>query len=521
LIGQPNLSDGKPVRFPRLAILVLVLTCFLSLVWSHERLMWNDEFLSFYSDSVPTLHDVMEVQLHSPISLDPPTYHLLSHLMMDVFGRNAMALRLPALAGFMLMQVSLFSFVRRLAGERAGVIAMAVPLVTASFRYSVEGRPYGLLLGLYAFALLCWQQGAREKVGRRARVMALVGLTLSIVFAITSHYFGVLILVPIALGELARTIRRRRLDAGVLTAVLMGMMSVLLILPFQRALMVYRQHYYVQAVSWRNVTQGYRELFLRYATWPMVEQRIAAAVLLVAAIVLFVAGFKRYRAKGREETVEAWVALVALFLLPFFGFLFGRFVTHTMEVRYVIAALLAFAATLGIVLEERVRGDPFYYGWMAVILGVGLALNLHDIARERRDTRAVLASFRLLPDASAALEVHPEERIYVQSLNDFFLDTYYEPDATLRSRFSYVYSQEEEIRWLGHDTHAVTAVNMGRFTPLSVTSYAEFLREKSPLMVVNHGGWDWVDTDLAAKHVSMDRLGHGFRGDIVRVRALR
>ena len=124
--------------------------------------MWNDEFLSFYSDGVATFKQVILVQLHHPISLDPPTYHLLSHLSMDILGRNAIALRLPALAGFLLFQLCLFFFVRRLAGDRAAIIAMAVPLLTASFRYSLEGRPYGLLLGLYALSLLCWQIATQD-----------------------------------------------------------------------------------------------------------------------------------------------------------------------------------------------------------------------------------------------------------------------------------------------------------------------------------------------------------------------
>jgi len=511
------MSHGKPIRFPWLAVLVLVLTCGLSLVWSHERLMWNDEFLSFYTDSVPTLHNVVEVQLHSPISLDPPTYHLLSHLMMDVFGRNAMALRLPALAGFLLMQVSLFYFVRRLAGERSAVIAMSFPLLTASFRYSVEGRPYALLLGLYAFALLCWQQATIEGAGRRIRILSLAGLPVAIVLAITSHYFGVLILVPIASAELARTIRRRRLDAGVVAAMLLGMTSVLLILPFQRVLMVYRVHYYVQAVSLHNITQGYRELFLRYTTWPIQAQRCAAAMLALAAIWLGLAGFKRFKSRSTEP-VEVWVALSALVLLPFFGFLFGRFVTHTMEVRYVIAALIAFAATLGIVLENKVRRDSFYFGGMAVTFGLTLLLNLRTIVQEHRDTQAILASFRLSPKAFAALTLHPEETIYVQSLNDFYLDTYYAPDAALRSRLSYVYSQDEEIRWLEHDTNYVTAVNMGRFTHLSMTPYGIFQRQSSPLLVLSYTVWEWIEKDLDAKDVALDPLAVCLRGDLVRVK---
>ncbi|MFP5231223.1 MAG: hypothetical protein ACLGQX_01205, partial [Acidobacteriota bacterium] len=113
-----------------LPALFLLLSATLSLLWSHVRLLWNDEFLSFYSDGVASLKQVVLVQLHYPISLDPPTYHLLSHLCMDVLGRNAIALRLPALCGFLLFQLCLFFFVRRLAGERAAIVAMAAPICT-------------------------------------------------------------------------------------------------------------------------------------------------------------------------------------------------------------------------------------------------------------------------------------------------------------------------------------------------------------------------------------------------------
>src|ERR1700679_1193796 len=226
-------TDSAPKASTRSNLLVaffLLLTAVLSLIWSHARLMWNDEFLSFHSDGVATFKQVLLVQLHHPISLDPPTYHLLSHLSMDLIGRNAIALRLPALAGFLLFQLCLFFFVRRLAGDRSAIIAMAVPILTASFRYSLEGRPYGLLLGLYALSLLCWQiatsippqHDSPTNTALGSRILPLTGLTLSIALAITSHYFGVLILIPVYLRELSRVLIRKRLDFGVLTALALG-----------------------------------------------------------------------------------------------------------------------------------------------------------------------------------------------------------------------------------------------------------------------------------------------------------
>jgi len=511
--ATPKTSSNS---YPLLA-LFLVVSATLSLLWSHVRLLWNDEFLSFYSDGVPTFKQVILVQLRHPISLDPPTYHLLSHLCMDILGRNAIALRLPALGGFLLFQLCLFFFVRRLAGDRSTIIAMAFPILTASFRYSVEGRPYGLLLGLYALSLLCWQIATLDDNIPRSRILPLTGLTLAIALAITSHYFGVLILIPVSLGEFSRILIRKRLDMGVLTALILGLASVGILLPFQRALMVYRQHYYITGVNIHDISQGYRELFLRYTTWPIPFQKLAAAVMVVLALTLAYAGYQRFKRRPATEPAYLWVALVSMALLPFFGYLFGRFVTHTMEVRYVIAALIAFAATFGIVLERKLRSDTFYYGSVALILIAAIAINLHSVRQERRDSAAILASFKLSPQAAAALHQNPHELIYLQSLNDFYLNTYYDPDTTLRPRFSLLYGQPQEIYWLQHDTNYVTAVNMLAFVPLSLTSYDDFLKQPHPLLILNHSGWEWIDKQLDADHTSQTIIAPAFRGDLLRV----
>jgi 4-amino-4-deoxy-L-arabinose transferase-like glycosyltransferase len=512
----PHVSSERLSRFPLPAAFVLLLTVCLALVWSHFRLMRNDEFLSFYTDGVASFKDVVRVQLHYPISLDPPTYHLLSHLSMDLIGRNALALRLPALAGFLLLEVCLFIFVRRLAGERAAVIAMAVPMLTACFQYATEGRPYGLLLGLYAASLVCWQAATMDDGVERSRLLPLAGLTLSIALAITSHYFGVLILIPVSLGELARIVSRKRLDYGVLAALALGMGAVVLVLPFQKAVLVYQRHYYALEVSGRNISQGYRELFLRYSTWPMAQQKLAALLMVIGVVALAVAGYRRYQARRTTEHAYVWVAIVAMALLPLFGFLFGRFITHTMSVKYIVAALIAFAAVFGIVLEKRLRSNSFYYGLLAVIVVAALGINVNNIVRERREMQAVFASFQMSPAVAEALQKNPSAPIYVQTLENFYMDTYYEPDAALRSRFSMIYDQNNEIKWLHHDTNYVTAVNMAHFTPLSIAPYDGFLKQEHPLLLLDDSGWQWIGKEIGAEHLAQTRVG-SWHGELVTV----
>ena len=502
------------------AAAILALSAALSLLWSHVRLMWNDEFLSFYGDSTPTLRDVWRVQLHTPISLDPPTYHLLSHLAMDVLGPGAMALRIPALLGFLLLQVCLFILVRRLAGSRAALIAMLFPLCTASFRYSVEGRPYGLLLGLYALALLCWYTAALrgdKAVGLNGRVVPLLGLAAAIALALTSHYFGVLIVVPVALGEVARTLERRRLDPPVVAAMVLGLAAIGMILPFKRALEPYQRHYYTSGVNLHNVSQGYRELFLRYNAWPIAWQRMLALLLAAATLLLFTLAVRRARRRPIGEPAYLWWGLMSMVLLPFFGYLFGKFVTHTMEVRYVVAALIPFAVTIPLLLAPRLRSRSFLAGGLAAILVLALAVNGFQIAGERRHSAEIVKGLTAPAFLHEELAAHPGERIFTQSLNDFFLGTYYAPDPLLRSRLSLIYDEDAEVHWYGHNTNAVTALYLPRFSPLRITPYPEFLRVPDALFLDNRSGWEWVGMDLRARAVPQQRLGTALSGDLWRV----
>ena len=168
--GAPGVVNGAHLKCGLARVMVVVFVCVtaaVSLAWSHTKLLSQDEMYEFQTDSVPSLAELVHVQRTWPISLDPLLYHALSHGAMRVFGAGAFAQRLPALAGFLLMQVCLFFFVRNLAGERAGAVAAAFPAVTATLFYAVEGRPYGLMLGLYALALWCWQVAERQGTGDR------------------------------------------------------------------------------------------------------------------------------------------------------------------------------------------------------------------------------------------------------------------------------------------------------------------------------------------------------------------
>jgi len=519
--------NGASLKCGLARVMVVVFVCVtaaVSLAWSHTKLMSQDEMYEFQTDSVPSLAELLHVQKTWPISLDPLLYHALSHGAMQVLGVGAFAQRLPALSGFLLMQVCLFFFVRNLAGERAGAVAAAFPAVTATLFYAVEGRPYGLMLGLYALALLCWQVAAREPtsdnpdVGRPStrRGWALVGLAAALAGTINAHYFGILLLVPVCAAEAWRTLARRRIDWAMAAAIVVGMAGSLTTRPFLKAAAEFRKNYYNGGgVGVHDITRAYRSIFVNYTQMPMNAQHVwmAALAIFVAALV-----WGCWRVRVQIATAE-WVLVLALAALPFCGYLLARFVTHSIEVRYVLGALVAISAMSAIAVGPWLKRDAvFHFALVALGLGivVGGAVRIHA---EQRRTAARLAGLVLPAEVKAALDASADGRLYVQDMGAFEEGRYYEADPDVQARMTLVYSADEELRWDRHDTMALTAMHMQHFTDVPVVSY-ETLRSQpgEHVFVLFHSGWDWTDQAFAQDGARVRTLGQAMGGDGVAVR---
>ena len=507
-----------PCRLARaLTIVIIGFTAAVSLLWSHAKLFSQDEMYEFQTDSVSSLRELVHVQRTWPISLDPLLYHSLSHGAMRIFGAAAFAQRLPALLGFLLMQVCLFFLVRRLAGERAGAVAATLPALTATLYYSAEGRPYGLLLGLYALALLCWIEASRE--AQPSRTTWLVGLAIAIAATLNTHYFGILVLLPICAAELCRTGERRRIDGPMLASIVAGTASIVLTRPFMRAAGEFKIHYYNEgSVGLRDITRAYRSLFVNYTTMPMPAQRLWAAALLVfAAALVFGCWFVWRRGTPRLSPAQ-WVLLLTLAALPFAGYLLALFVTHSIEVRYVLGAVIGIAAMVAIAGARWLESDRIFSSAMVLMGIVLLTSGAVRIRSENVRTQERLATLDLPEAAEQFLREHPDRRLYVQDMGAFEEDRYYEPDANVKARMTLVYSTDEELRWNRHDTMALTAMHLQHFTTLPVEAYEHVrMLPGEQLFVLRHTGWDWTDQAFAAEGAQVRVIGHAFDGDLALV----
>ena len=506
---------------------ILAFTVAIALLWSHQKLLWFDELLELQTDGVGSAREVIAIQRRMPISLDPVAYHLLTHASTRVLGVTALGVRLPALCGFLLLQVSLFFFARRIAGVTAGLLAAALPVLSGTLLYAVEARPYGVLFGLYGLVLLCYQTATRPapQSSGAYRGPALSGVALGVALAINTHWFGFLVLIPVALAEAVRIAMRRRLDWLMLGALLAGIAGGAAAVPFYAGASRYGLHYYADGtVNLHTITLCYRVLFLSDKQVGPFAQRVVMTGLVLTVAGAFGLLLRQRRLRRIDLPRHEVVLLLAVVALPFFGFLLAIAKTHTMAIRYVFPAVFGFAAILACAMAPLLRERRAKVIALTGIVAAMLLMGAFHIRREIRHREQVMQDLRVPGPIRQALLAAADPRLYV--LNVFPYEAYarYEPDPEVRRRLTLLYSYEKELGLRGRDTNALTADHMRHFTGFPIVSWKEMRRMDrmqglTPhyLLLTDDAWWDWGRDALAQDSAHVRTLGTALGGTVVEV----
>jgi hypothetical protein len=501
---------------PLSAIAFLILTAAVLLLTAHYSLIYGDDFLELCGDKIASFGQLLHIQRTLPLAIDPFFYHGLTFLVIRLYGVNPLVLRLPSVLGFLLMQGCLFYFVRRIASERAAVFALAFPVFTVVFWYTEQVRPYGLLLGLFGLAMLSWQTAVRREAHR---TWALVVLALTIAVAINTHYYGVLLLAPLCAAELVRARQGRRVDIPVLLSMGAGMAGAVFLLPFLKGAAGFRSHYQTEAVPHQAITQSYNFILLGHSAFSTHTNHLLAIGLALLIVLVLGSCVLQMRSKTLNLPDAEFVFLIALAALPFFGFLLGRFVTHTIEPRYVFGSVIGIAALLAIALAPFLQNGAI--GRIALLLLFAtFAYNgitgVRGMPRARQDA---LASLILSPEVKAAILASPSKLLYTQDIDLFGFASLYGPDADMREHMALVYSRDEEIRWHHTDVGSLTVLHLKSFTPYTILPYESLITQPGEhIFAVSQGGRNWIEQAFAAEHVEVKPIGNVAGREVVSVR---
>jgi hypothetical protein len=435
--------------------------------------LWIDEYLTLYLARL----DPSEISkaLLTGAESHPLPFLLLTGSSLRLFGSSPFALRLPAIVGFLIMELCIFQFVARRCSRAIAFTALLVPFATRGISYAMEARGYGLLLGMTALSLVCWQ-AADE--GHRRRFAGLLAATLAA--ATACHYFGALIVLPLALGELVRWRVSGRVNRSIWAAFTASAIPLIFYVPFIRASRGYARHH------------GLLNAEFDYFSWLLVNADAILLSLLLAIVIhraIRPAGVANPAPSKTAFTPAEIAVILGYTLLPIAAFIATRVAGLPFANRYVLSAVIGVSVIVAIALScmaDRVA--------IAITMATGLAMVAAGNYVMRTTATGPSAE---ADDEFVATHASPGLPVVASDIETFFrLGS--SGRASVADRVLYLTNTEAALHYLGNNTSDRILNDLRPWLPLRVESFCGYLSSISEFQV--YGPLDnrnWVLRALA------------------------
>jgi hypothetical protein len=453
--------------------------------------LWNDELYTWYFAQLSTMRDVWDA-LETGVEQLPPAYYALTRASLTLFGDNEIGLRIPSLLGFLLACSCVYAVVARRTSTWYGLVAALVLLASGAAPYAWEARPYALVLGFAAAAILCHQLRAD---GVRPR-LAVVGLALALAAATAVHYYGALVVVPIALAEAVRASMRRELDRSVVAALFAPLVPLAVSIP----LLQEARHY--RGAFWTEFDLGSAPEFFVFLLRAEVfsPARIPTWLGLAIAGVVIGASLVVLLRQQRFAQVEIGAA-VGFLLLPVVGVLVGELVTGAYVERYVLSAAIGPALLVPLALY-RIGWRPRIAMVTAALLTLWFVVLFQywhrdiGVDLDRRDRLVAFVQEHAAGDLPVAV-AHPHD----------YLELAHDAPQPIADRLVRLSDPERSLEYTGSRSTEDGLVVLEGFAPLRVVPYEEQRAPFLLLRTVRGEAEDWIDRALEEDGARMQLVG--------------
>ncbi len=527
-----SVNGHGTLAFALLSLIYFFVVYFLSSL----KLLWLDELITLHIARLGSIGAIWQA-LAAGADPNPPLIHILVHLCRKIFGEWEFGLRLPAVIGYWVGMASLFAFLR---GRVPAIWALTGTILSMSmvgFGYSYESRSYGLFYGLAMLAFLCWSKTTNSHSSATTQRLALAGMVLALAGGICTHYFAVLTLIPLAAGELTRTIVRSGSSSSAISDERIGRFDLRALWDqvdlrvwvglalAATPLLAFRgliaksiskfAPYAWNRVSTDEMCDSYTQMVDVVLYWILALLMFAIVILALARICgtgpanlkpLWIKSLVRRQASTRTAVLPLHEAVAVFFLMayPILGFVMATIHGGMLSPRFVIPVCFGFAIA-GSTAAYRLFGQWRWTGTVAL-----LAVTSWFIVRELGTAdayRQQQRSFRHVLEGLREAERHgaPGEPIVIPDpLMVLTFEHYAPPSMAARVVLPVdfpairLYRREdspEENIWGGR----------GSIYPLRVITVAELQQTSGPYVILATDD-NWLIEDLLRHRYPVERL---------------
>jgi hypothetical protein len=482
-------ADSRPIAYTLFAILYSVP----SLVLAHRKLIWTDEFFTLYLSKTRNWSELWHA-LSTGGDQHPPSFYYLTHLIFYVAGTTHLTLRLAPLIGFGLFCICLCEIARRVVGQRWALVALLLPLTTPDLDFATQGRGYGIELGFVTFSLLMWILASEGK----KRAWTIPALAVGLGLAVASHYYAILLLIPLVAGEFVKTRLRRSIDIPVYSALLAALIPFVLFAPLILKAKTYSAHFWAaptwgQIILWYPKSTGYMILLFFVASGLSFMFRSFAS--------------PQWRKAASPVSTPVVVALAVTALLPIAGMVIAQFVTHAFYDRYFVAALPGTCIIVVWGLQRIMRNIRAGAPLISILCILLFAQEWRSLSRIQVDT---LQQYKSV----AALLRHTGNTPIVMSDNLGFYTLSFYGRRDLVNRMVWAADPHRSARYLGYDTLDRSLLDLAPWFPLKIMWWHEWWRtHPSSLLYGWEDDWDWGT--YAANEVGRVQVLNRYNGSLL------
>lgn len=469
-----RISASLDTHFWRWAWLFTVVFLVCSIARDLRTKLWFDELFTLYIAKLPSPSEIVGFD-----DASPPLYPIIAHWLLPIVQNDALAICLPATLGYCAMIFSLMAFSRR---RLPAAFAFAASLLAfePTLYYATDGRPYGVVLGCAAGALLSWQLAVQEY--RRGWTIALLSLLLALMVAL--HYYAIFFLVPLFLAETVRWRSSGRVDVAILAA----MVPAALVLGLHYVLLVAGQNY--DTHFWARASLG--QIVPFYERFLLPALVMCGLAFCVAALVPRSPVLLRETAQKAHLPLHEWTAIAALVLMPPVVIVVSMYTTHAFIERYVLWTAIGFALLAAACLSAATRGRPAVG---VALVGIALAAIARLEVGPLIETPVLRTSETVRQELDRMARDGAEPIVLANA--HMFLELSYYLSSPLRERLVFPLSRDLDLRYRGFDTDVLTLGSLGRRGVVAVKPYDELLAENKSFLLAA-GKYDYLPQHLAA-----------------------
>ncbi len=472
--------------------------------YSHVRFIVADECLELSIIRLDNLPQIWSA-LNDGVQVDPPLLDSAMHFGFRALGDSLFLARMPSVLCFCLMCLCLSLIVWRYAPPAYAAATFFMPFATSMRGLASLARPYAPMLGFSALALLCWDN-LQHTAGRRRSIWR-VAFAISLALALSTHFYSVLILLPLGLGELAKWILRKRLDWPTVLCMAPALVAYALGCPILLSASHIFGHHYAYKADAQTLYDFFGNLIISLPWAGIVLLLLFATALPMAA--------RAQVSPQLPATPQRRAMLVVcggFLLLPICGYVGGVLVTGTFPPQYFVLAGLGLVLALAL-LPAASGGSraPVGLCLFVAMTGHGLivgARGMSGFLRTERPYPSLAAIRRLIPDPGP----HPD---IVVSAPMQFLPFYEATKADPENNLLYLFDPAKELAEYGNDTaDTASSILVGRtparlraFDPYVATHRQFFILTMGEVRAAQEWQFKYLMKNLGARLTWLGKLG--------------